>query len=178
LPFTASISATSPEPSRIINYRADAGMPTQATSFQGSIKPAKRSRAGGGGMEQHRPTGLLRNHIGVYFTGKFTRKFRGNFDRLDGPKFDLVQWHDVVQIRRAMASAGKMILSCRPNHGDGDHSHGPVEMTILIAGAGIGGLTTALSLHQIRVPARVFESVKRVALLGVRINILPMRCAS
>jgi hypothetical protein len=77
-----------------------------------------------------------------------------------------------------MASAGKMILSCRPNYGDGGHSHGPVEMTVLIAGAGIGGLTTALSLHQIRVPGRVFESVERVALLGVRINILPVRCAS
>ncbi len=34
-------------------------------------------------------------------------------------------------------------------------------MTVLIAGGGIGGLTAALSLHQIGVPVRVFESVPR-----------------
>ena len=46
-------------------------------------------------------------------------------------------------------------------------------MTVLIIGGGIGGLTTALSLHQIGVPARVFESVPKVAPLGVGINTLP-----
>ena len=46
-------------------------------------------------------------------------------------------------------------------------------MTVLIAGGGVGGLTMALSLHQIGVPARVFESVRNVAPLGVGINILP-----
>ena len=30
-------------------------------------------------------------------------------------------------------------------------------MTVLIAGGGIGGLTLALSLHQIGIPARIFE---------------------
>lgn len=46
-------------------------------------------------------------------------------------------------------------------------------MTVVIAGGGIGGLTLALSLHQIGVPARVFESVKQLAPLGVGINVLP-----
>ena len=32
-------------------------------------------------------------------------------------------------------------------------------MTVLIAGGGIGGLTLALSLHQIGISAKVFESV-------------------
>ena len=46
-------------------------------------------------------------------------------------------------------------------------------MTVLIAGGGIGGLTLALSLHQIGVPVRVFESVPELRPLGVGINVLP-----
>jgi 2-polyprenyl-6-methoxyphenol hydroxylase-like FAD-dependent oxidoreductase len=46
-------------------------------------------------------------------------------------------------------------------------------MTVLIAGGGIGGLTLALSLHQIGVPAKVFESVSELKPLGVGINVLP-----
>lgn len=46
-------------------------------------------------------------------------------------------------------------------------------MTVLIAGGGIGGLTLALSLHQIGVPAKVFESVPDLKPLGVGINVLP-----
>jgi 2-polyprenyl-6-methoxyphenol hydroxylase-like FAD-dependent oxidoreductase len=46
-------------------------------------------------------------------------------------------------------------------------------MTILIAGGGIGGLTLALSLHQIGVAAKVFESVTELKPLGVGINVLP-----
>src|SRR6201998_1868815 len=46
-------------------------------------------------------------------------------------------------------------------------------MTVLIAGGGIGGLTLALSLHQIGVTCRVFESVAELKPLGVGINVLP-----
>src|ERR1700756_389514 len=49
----------------------------------------------------------------------------------------------------------------------GDH------MTVLIAGGGIGGLTLALSLNQIGVSAKVFESVAELRPLGVGINVLP-----
>lgn len=44
---------------------------------------------------------------------------------------------------------------------------------VLIAGAGIGGLSAALTLHQIGVPCRIFESVANVRALGVGINLQP-----
>ena len=48
-------------------------------------------------------------------------------------------------------------------------THSPV----LGAGAGIGGLSVALTLHQIGVPCVVFESVPEIKPLGVGINIQP-----
>jgi 2-polyprenyl-6-methoxyphenol hydroxylase-like FAD-dependent oxidoreductase len=50
---------------------------------------------------------------------------------------------------------------------------GGAVMTVLIAGGGIGGLTLALSLHQIGIAAKVFESVPELKPLGVGINVLP-----
>src|ERR1035437_7308470 len=46
-------------------------------------------------------------------------------------------------------------------------------MTVLIAGGGIGGLTLSLSLHQIGIAAKVFESVPELMPLGVGIDVLP-----
>ena len=48
-------------------------------------------------------------------------------------------------------------------------TNGPV----LIAGGGIGGLATALTLHQIGVPCVVFESARDMRPLGVGINLQP-----
>jgi hypothetical protein len=44
---------------------------------------------------------------------------------------------------------------------------------VLLAGAGIGGLSVALTLHQIGVPCVVFESVADIKPLGLGINIQP-----
>jgi len=46
-------------------------------------------------------------------------------------------------------------------------------MTVLISGAGIGGLSLALSLHQVGIPCRIFESVPEIKPLGVGINLQP-----
>ena len=46
-------------------------------------------------------------------------------------------------------------------------------MKIIIAGGGIGGLVTAMRLHQDGHDVKVFESVKEVTPLGVGINLLP-----
>ena len=44
---------------------------------------------------------------------------------------------------------------------------------VIIAGGGIGGLTLALTLHQIGVPCRVIESARAMRPLGVGINLQP-----
>ena len=46
-------------------------------------------------------------------------------------------------------------------------------MKIIIAGGGIGGLVTALSLHAAGIDVNIFESVEEVKPLGVGINLLP-----
>jgi 5-methylphenazine-1-carboxylate 1-monooxygenase len=47
------------------------------------------------------------------------------------------------------------------------------DSRVVIAGGGIGGLATALTLHQIGVPCTVFEAVREVRPLGVGINLQP-----
>src|SRR4051812_15913883 len=44
---------------------------------------------------------------------------------------------------------------------------------IIIAGAGIGGLAAAISLHEAGFPVRVFEAVPEIKPLGVGLNMLP-----
>jgi 2-polyprenyl-6-methoxyphenol hydroxylase-like FAD-dependent oxidoreductase len=46
-------------------------------------------------------------------------------------------------------------------------------MKIIIAGAGIGGLSAALSLHKAGFDVHVYESAKEIKALGVGINLLP-----
>ena len=46
-------------------------------------------------------------------------------------------------------------------------------MRVLIAGGGIGGLTTALSLHEAGIDAVVYEAAPAMRELGVGINLLP-----
>lgn len=47
------------------------------------------------------------------------------------------------------------------------------QMCVLIAGGGIAGLTLGLTLHQIGVPFRIFESTRDIRPLGVGINLQP-----
>jgi 2-polyprenyl-6-methoxyphenol hydroxylase-like FAD-dependent oxidoreductase len=46
-------------------------------------------------------------------------------------------------------------------------------MKVLIAGAGIGGLTAALALHAAGIEAEVYEQAQEIRELGVGINLLP-----
>ena len=46
-------------------------------------------------------------------------------------------------------------------------------MRVIVVGGGIGGLTTALVLHQRGIDVQVYESVRDVQPLGVGINVLP-----
>jgi len=47
------------------------------------------------------------------------------------------------------------------------------DRTVIIAGGGIGGLATALTLNQIGVPCVVYEAVREMRPLGVGINLQP-----
>jgi len=47
------------------------------------------------------------------------------------------------------------------------------DRPVIIAGGGIGGLATALTLHQIGVPCVVYEAVREMRPLGVGINLQP-----
>ncbi|MGI9596042.1 MAG: FAD-dependent monooxygenase [Acidimicrobiales bacterium] len=49
----------------------------------------------------------------------------------------------------------------------------PSSEPVLVAGGGVAGLTLALTCHQIGVPVKVFESVRRLQPLGVGINLQP-----
>ena len=46
-------------------------------------------------------------------------------------------------------------------------------MTVIIVGAGIGGLTLGLSLHQVGIPCRIYEAAPEIKPLGVGLNLLP-----
>jgi 5-methylphenazine-1-carboxylate 1-monooxygenase len=52
-------------------------------------------------------------------------------------------------------------------------THSAGNLVIIIAGGGIGGLATALTLHQIGVPCLVLEAVREMRPLGVGINLQP-----
>src|SRR5258708_12831781 len=44
---------------------------------------------------------------------------------------------------------------------------------VVIVGAGIGGLTLGLALHEANIPCRIFESAAEIRAVGVGINLLP-----
>ena len=44
---------------------------------------------------------------------------------------------------------------------------------VIIIGAGVGGLTLGLSLHEAGIPCRIYESVPEIRAIGVGINLLP-----
>ena len=48
-----------------------------------------------------------------------------------------------------------------------------IRKRIIVAGAGIGGLTTALCLHKAGFDVQVYESAREIKPLGVGINLLP-----
>src|SRR5882672_2751301 len=44
---------------------------------------------------------------------------------------------------------------------------------VIIVGAGIGGLTLGLALHEAGIPCRIYESAAEIRAVGVGINLLP-----
>ncbi|HEX5497168.1 MAG TPA: flavin-dependent oxidoreductase [Mycobacteriales bacterium] len=46
-------------------------------------------------------------------------------------------------------------------------------MRVVIVGAGIGGLTTALELHRVGIDCQLYEAVDQISPVGVGVNVLP-----
>ena len=46
-------------------------------------------------------------------------------------------------------------------------------MTVIIAGAGIAGVSLGLTLHEVGIPFRLYESVSALRPMGVGINLQP-----
>lgn len=69
--------------------------------------------------------------------------------------------------------AGILAQMARPWRQFGGISHGATKVSVLIAGAGIGGLTLGLSLHSLGIKFRIFEAVQELRPLGVGINLQP-----
>ncbi len=44
---------------------------------------------------------------------------------------------------------------------------------VIIVGAGIGGLTLGLALHEAGISCRIFETATEIRTVGVGINLLP-----
>src|SRR6201986_2055206 len=58
-------------------------------------------------------------------------------------------------------------------HGTSKRIGALTNRPVIIAGGGIGGLATALTLHQIGVPCVVYEAAREMRPLGVGINMQP-----
>ncbi|HXN60744.1 MAG TPA: DUF3237 family protein, partial [Acidimicrobiales bacterium] len=78
--------------------------------------------------------------------------------------------------------AGRLDGSAGPVGGTSRRLRGPMKRAggggggkprCVVVGAGIGGLASALSLHEVSAEVEVFDSVRRVSALGVGINLLP-----
>src|SRR5215469_8459207 len=64
-------------------------------------------------------------------------------------------------------------ISCRRLKRRSERGGRSRPMKVLIAGAGVGGLTLALMLHRRGVEAVIFEQAPEIREVGVGINILP-----
>ena len=63
--------------------------------------------------------------------------------------------------REFPCALGKITAMTKPAH------------DVIIVGAGIGGLTLGLRLHQAGIPCRIYEAAPEIKPLGVGINLLP-----